>query len=222
MRSERPQWDSKRGIRANHGRKPSTKRTKTTTCARSQTTRVDASRRMATAVRGQLRDSASDGLPPHSTLTASHPRQYGRGVRIQSFPSRSAALVMLTAFVLGMPQGILVVCVGTDGRISVEISSSEPLLGNSDVMSRGLAEAQSPCSCSGRCGPCHDSEIGLEDMAFHLPSVIGHHAPRPVQIADALPGQESSLWRDEANPRRTSSASHLHSPPRPRSVILRV
>ena len=66
--AERPQRDSKLGLRANQRRNRSAKRAKTGTCPRSQTTGTDGNRRLPTPVRGQLgvqraECSCESGLP---------------------------------------------------------------------------------------------------------------------------------------------------------------
>lgn len=144
-------------------------------------------------------------------------------VRSHNPRSRLSALLALASFLLSMPQGVLVACVGVGGQVRIEVSSSEPLLTEmAPPVRTDLVSSADPCTCGDGCGPCRETEIGLEDMTFHLPatdcaigSALAHAVPFAYP-ADGL-GQPLVLIMHPA-----ASGGPPHSPPGLRRIILRV
>ena len=121
-----------------------------------------------------------------------------------------------------MPQGVLVACVGVGGQVRIEVSSSEPLLTEMAAVRTDLVSSASQCTCGDGCGPCRETEIGLEDMTFHLPATdcaIGSALALAMSFslpADAM-GQPLVAIRHPA-----ARGGPPHSPPGLRRIILRV
>lgn len=133
-----------------------------------------------------------------------------------------SALLALVFFLLSMPQGVLVACVGVSGQVRIEVSSGEPLTSEVLRVREGPASSADQCACSDGCGPCRETEIGLEDMTFHLPATGGAIGPALAHgVSSTLPAH--AMCQPLAvivHP--TTRGGPPHSPPGLRRIILRV
>lgn len=75
---------------------------------------------------------------------------------------RLAALILLVTLFLGVPQGMLVVCVGDAGHIALEIQ------GDAHASCELPPAAEATCECAHDCGPCTDARLGAATEAALL------------------------------------------------------
>ena len=141
-------------------------------------------------------------------------------VRSHNLRNRLSALLALASLLLGMPQGVLVACVGVGGQVRIEVSSSEPLL--PERVPIHFVGSADQCTCGDGCGPCRETEIGLEDMTFHLPATGCAIGPALAHdVSSTLPAH--AMCQPLAvivHP--TTRGGSPHSPPGLRRIILRV
>lgn len=111
------------------------------------------------------------------------------------------AVVAALAFSLSLPHGIAVLCVGSDGRVALELAAPAIAGARVDDGTRELSSDVRSCPCGDDCGPCTDTPLGVGNVFLRLqrgsqvPSLLAAAmttcdvpvvvAPRP--IAEATP-----------------------------------
>ena len=133
-----------------------------------------------------------------------------------------STLLALVSFLLSMPQGVLVACVGVSGQVRIEVSSWEPLTSEVLRVREGPASSADQCVCGDGCGPCRETEIGLEDMTFHLPATGGAIGPALAHAVSSMLPAHAMCQPLEMTLHSTTRGGSPHSPPGLRSMILRV
>jgi hypothetical protein len=134
------------------------------------------------------------------------------------------ALLALLLVLSGLPQGLLVVCVGENGHVAIEVAGA-PARAAAATRAASAAPAieTAPCGCGDDCGPCHDSEIGTEGPLARLNSARGKSVAPPstmsaMGIAPARPPGAGGAVSPAGPPGPSSSSG----PSLLRSVVLRV
>ena len=133
-----------------------------------------------------------------------------------------STLLALVSFLLSMPQGVLVACVGVSGQVRIEVSSWEPLTSEVLRVREGLASSADQCACGDGCGPCRETEIGLEDMTFHLPATGCAIGPALAHAVFLTLPAHAMCQPLAVIVHLTTRSGPPHSPPGLRSMILRV
>ncbi len=106
-----------------------------------------------------------------------------------SLSRRFGALLALLALLSGLPQSMLVLCVGEDGHVAVGIAGESAAPAGTPPPQGGFALADR-CSCGDGCGPCQDCGLGLDDLGgfFRSSRAAAVLPPAAAHLPDAEPG----------------------------------
>ncbi len=127
----------------------------------------------------------------------------------------SAAFALL-AYLLALPEGVLVLCMGAGEHRAIEAACQ----GHS--AQDDAAHVDEPCACDGDCGPCADAPLGLDHSALHSLAQRESVAPAPLAVSPApcanLLGAPASFASGTRAPEPLLSSS----PPPQAHVVLRI
>jgi hypothetical protein len=129
--------------------------------------------------------------------------------------------VSLVALLLGLPQGLLVVCLGADGHVAVEVAGHAESAATTPLH----AEAESPfhdCSCNDGCGPCRDSRLGLDNGGAHVSVARDYGVALAPSCLPAEPARVTMAPATVSDPATPSAPPSASWPLLSRSILLLV
>ncbi len=127
-----------------------------------------------------------------------------------------SATLALLAYVLALPEGVLVLCMGAGEHRAIEAACQDH--GAQDE----AAHVDEPCDCSGDCGPCDDAPLGLDHSALHSIAPRESIAPAPLAVSPAPSAHLLGALIEIAAGSPAPAVLVSSSPPPQAHVVLRI